>query len=843
MASAAVLPIDRQKEPQQSSQPLLSDEQLQARIEQLKAQLKPNNENLNDLAPELVGELRSLVVIYREEGIVARRTEIRRIRQARLFWQGIQYGWWNPTDNTWRVPGESVEYDDEALQSGPRYQYVTNLFQAFGLSFITVFSQGIPHLVFYPQSSESLVDIATAKAANDVASLIEDNNDILEQLTKIALLLFTDGKLGGYVRFVRDGERFGYKEEPNFSESNVSLGEEAYVCPQCGTKVPSTAAGEGGGQPGEGESSPAPVCPNCGTQLQAADLTGGTMPSVSVTGQRSVANGKELISFIDGLQLNTPVWANEQSEFPWLQWQLETHIAKLKASYPHVRDKIQMGGPIQADDIYARGTRVAVSQGQPLTHPGDALFNLITFSRTWIRKWAFEQIEDKQKRETLKALFPEGCYVAFAGETYCESRSEKMDDHWRVLHAFPGDGQNRPAFGSSLVDVQEQYNTKRNILCENHEFGIPPIYADPQVLDFDALATQTAEPAAHYPARARPGQPLAASFFQPAPATAPPDMIADMQDLIGPIAQFLSGLFPSLYGAGGAEDQKTATGYIKSFQQAMGRVGLTWRRFKEFYAEIMLLSVRCFQQNRQDDTEIPQLGDSGDFESKWIRLDELRGNIICRAETDEQYPRMKSEQRAVAQELMQFAATDPALQQLVSIPENMQWLIEVFGVTDLELPDADSRTKQMRETEALLKGQPAPMPGPNGQMTLQPSVPIEPDLDQHQAHMETIKIWASKDAGMKALASNPMGFANVKAHYMAHKQALDANQQSQNKPPSLSGNIKDMPDSGKIQAYAQSGIKVTPQDLMLEKLKEVMTKQATKPAAPPHPGGTNGPNK
>ncbi|MFI5104654.1 MAG: hypothetical protein ACHP79_07000 [Terriglobales bacterium] len=55
--------------------------------------LGPNNERLDDVKPELVNALRELVRQYRQEGVVARRHEIRRIRQARLFWQGLQYAW------------------------------------------------------------------------------------------------------------------------------------------------------------------------------------------------------------------------------------------------------------------------------------------------------------------------------------------------------------------------------------------------------------------------------------------------------------------------------------------------------------------------------------------------------------------------------------------------------------------------------------------------------------------------------------------------------------------------------------------------------------------------------
>ncbi len=53
-----------------------------------KLALGPNNERLEELRPDLVNALRELVVEYREEGMVARRHEIRRIRQARLSGKG-----------------------------------------------------------------------------------------------------------------------------------------------------------------------------------------------------------------------------------------------------------------------------------------------------------------------------------------------------------------------------------------------------------------------------------------------------------------------------------------------------------------------------------------------------------------------------------------------------------------------------------------------------------------------------------------------------------------------------------------------------------------------------------
>ena len=81
-------------------------------------------------------------------------------------------------------------------------------------------------------------------------------------------------------------------------------------------------------------------------------------------------------------------------------------MAKLRAAYPHAADKIILGGPIEAEDVYARASRVAVAQGLPSTQPSDALYNLVTFTRTWIRPWAFYAIEDAQRAPSCSRFFP-----------------------------------------------------------------------------------------------------------------------------------------------------------------------------------------------------------------------------------------------------------------------------------------------------------------------------------------------------------------------------------------------------------------------------------------------------
>jgi hypothetical protein len=339
------------------------------------------------------------------------------------------------------------------------------------------------------------------------------------------------------------------------------------------------------------------------------------------------------------------------------------------------------------------------------------------------------------------------------------------------MHAMPGDGSSgRPALGDALISVQERFNTLSNLQIETYEYGIPPIYADSEVLDFDALQSQTAEPGAHYPAKAKPGQSLAAGFFQPQAARVPPDLAGHAADLMGPVAQFLTGAFPALFG-GAMTNTSTASGYAMARDQAMGRIGLVWRRMKFFHADLMLAAVDCFRKNRPGDVEVTLLGPGAAFESKWIRLVDLKGELFSYPETDEQYPTQWADQRTVLMQLM--ANPDPRLQAVLGDPSNLGLLKRLIGLDELVIPDEESRTKQYREIAQLLQEQPVVRAdsGTGAEQVL-PSIVPDEFADNHAVELDACKRWFSSDAGQIAKIEAPAGYANVRAHAQLHEQFL-----------------------------------------------------------------------
>jgi len=734
----------------------------------------------NEQLPERLQEaLRRLVMEFGTESEVSRRQEIRRIKQAHQFWRGLQYLWWDERDQNWHLPFEQKLVDNSSVEDLPRYEFVTNIYQAFGLSLIAVLSQDVPRVRFFPSSAQAEEDVAAAKAATDVSALVERNNRIGNLIVDEAFNLWTDGKVGAYVRFVVDGQRFGFHPETEIGAREVRVGGDCYVCPECGGETASKENTEEEKQilrsaQDDNEKQPpnkGACCAHCGAVLTEEDFVAAEVITVPAAQTRlRVPNGQEVITIVGGLELKTPPWAGEMHEYPYLQWNMEVHQARLRAAYPHAADKI--GPPVASGtQEYERLARLAQLQGGPLTEGGDFNINLITFQRTWLRPWAFFALDDKALRDELLQLFPDGAYVAFAGDAYCESRNENMDDHWRVLHALPGDGSSgRPALGDSLISVQERFNTLSNLQIETYEYGIPPIYADSEVLDFDSLQNQTAEPGAHYPARAKPGQSLAAGFFQPEAAQVPPDLAEHAASLMGPVAQFLTGAFPALFG-GAMSNNDTAAGYSMARDQAMGRIGLVWRRMKFFHADIMLLAVDCFRRNRPNDVEVTLLGAGAAFESQWIRLADLKGNLFSYPETDEQYPTLWSQQRAVLLQLL--ANPDPQLQAVLAHPENMALIKRLIGLEEFVIPDEESRTKQYREIAQMVGEAPVVRRDEGSGVELMlPSVLPDEFADNHAVELEICMRWFSSDAGQVAKIDAPAGYANVRAHAMFHREYL-----------------------------------------------------------------------
>ena len=711
----------------------------------------------------LKSALKRLADEYKFEDISARREEVRKAQQAREFWRGRQYIYWSETEQSWHLP--SVDgVVTQTKEDQPKFDFVTNIYQAFGLSLIAVLSQSVPATRLQPQSVNQQGDVATAKAGNEVIRLIERNNNAQQILTDLAYYLWTDGKVGGYVRYVVDGQRFGYDEMPILEPGQMSI-PPSTICPTCLIEVPLVNSGE---------------CPNCGAPLPE-ELYAQPAYSMSYPqqlGTKRFPRGQEVVDIVGALELRTPMWANKQEEFPYLLWSVEMHSARLKAAYEHVAEKIgsQMSGV--AGETYEKHARLRIQYGGTAEGQGTHPYNsLVTYDRIWLRPWALHKIEDKGVRRELLEMFPEGVYCAFAGDVFCEARPESLDDHWVVMQAMPGDGQNRPAIGTSFISMQERFNTLANLIIENIEFGVPPIYVDSSMLNFDELVDTNAEPSTHYPVQAPPGKAIQDGFFQPRPSQIHQDAYRHMNDLLGPHGQFVTGGFPALFG-GSMQNVDTAAGYAMARDQALGRTGIMYRGIKSFWGQLMLKGINVARTHRFEDIENSILGAGGQWMGSFIQLADLQGNVQVYEDTSEQFPKLWTQQRAIMLQLLDRG--DPNIMAyLFENPDNTRELQRLLGLENFKIPFENERDKQMREITQLLAERPIEMSDNQQGVILHPSVPPDALVDNHEVEAQVTRSWLCSPEGLAAAEKTPEGWLNVRAHLEAHEAVLQQRQAAQ----------------------------------------------------------------
>jgi hypothetical protein len=469
--------------------------------------------------------------------------------------------------------------------------------------------------------------------------------------------------------------------------------------------------------------------------------------------------------------------------------------------------------------------------------------------------------------------------IAMVGKEVVEARREQLDDHWTLIPPRPGDGMHRPALGTPLIPLQEKLNDCMDYVHDAFMHLIPLKWVDAEAIDKEALQSINAKPNLYVQMKRRPDKELATNFFVEPQIQLAEGLLVYIENLFTQFSQFLCGAFPALFGGDtGAND--TLGGISIQRDQALGRLGLTWRNIKAGYANIMRQAVACAAKFRNSPMsgEVPAAG--GVKEHIRVDPEDLKGNIRCFADTEENFPESWVMQRAAWNVIMTAAASNPILQGILAVPRNLSIAKDKLGLPELAVPAAAAATKQQGETMLLLESEPMPNPAlqqakqavasigepPPGtppemqQLASQKmaagiaaipplvsSVPVDEELDDHANEMAEIKTFANTPQGIKARVENKNGWTNLMLHYREHKQALGAllkqqmaMQQPQMKPvsESISTNFKDLPPEGQAQVAQKLGIQLNAQKLAAEDAQEKLRESAppTAPGGPPAPG-------
>ena len=704
---------------------------------------------LPGLTQELETELTKIVDEFERESYASWRWQFRDVLEAESFWKDIQQGFYDFDLDLFRTP--SIKEIAPTGDSGGRFNFVTNIYRALGWTIISVLGQKIPSTVFLPSDYTNENDVVAARTASDVVPVIERNNRLGLLHMKTVYYLFTGGVCVGYVRYVQDGERFGYKDD-----EVVGMGTFG-VCPSCGEYVPVQDAAT------------PQTCPSCGESLDPGSYQTLQMPTVQST--RKTPRGQEVISIHGPLETRLPPWTQEQSELPYIGIVNEIHVSKVKSLYgkraENITGSFGSSGPYDLWDRYARLVLNEPSVG----YYSLANTNLVTVKRYWLRRSSFYLCKDRTKREALLKIFSKGAYVTIAEQTkLLDARDENMDEHLYVTRGMEGHAMFTPALGKSAISLQKRLNTLTNFIMEWVEFSAAGMgtFFNAGTININALRQQRRAPGMMYPVKLPPGTNLASQVYTDKPGQIAGEIFRHVDDL-NQFSQMVTGAVPTV--SGGTEQSLKPTTYLADREQALGKLFVPWQHLRDFWSVMMFRGVKLFAANRTDDEKYSIPGETSNEQvNKIIRLDNLQGEFDAYPEVNETFPRLWYQQQALVLELLQ--SQDPVIQGILGSSRNLPYMKAMFGLPSLYVPGEDDHAKQELEIAQLLQQQPIPQMGPMGQVTLIPSVMPDYFADDHVEHMNTVKQWAVSNEGVRAMTENPQGYKNVIAHGVMHQQMI-----------------------------------------------------------------------
>jgi hypothetical protein len=703
------------------------------------------NENLPD---EYQGWLKKILEGIAREGIYTRIEEIRKAAISRFYWRLMFDVYFDEKNTTWAQAGQGAGYGENDEQGDVSLSYPFGIYQSFGRAFIS--KVGIIAKVRFEAENKNPRGMTFATVATCMLKSIESNNCVDVFAEQVARLMWTDGRVGLYSRYVVSGSRYGYEDETHVDESTPEgLGAEDDFDPP--------------------------------------------------TKQPRVPKGGARISGYGVLNLQVPIDILEIPDFSYLRLAYEINKSASQALYPHIADLIN-GGEISPGEFeYERQTRIAVNQGvKLLSQQGSTIKDLPTLEITWIRPSKFFEITDDDCRQWFQDSFPDGCRVTYVGGTYAESRNESMDDHWTIVHPIQGDGQMTPACGQIMIPIQDALIDMTDMRMETYLKAIPPIYGLKEVFDFAAMAKQASVPGQNWPVKNPPeGMKVSDCAWQPTPGQLPPDAVEFYGQLAGPLPQSMSGLFPAAIG-----EQEPATetlgGTLALRDASLGQQGVAWRAFRRAYCRSCEQLIRIEAYYKQAAGPTAKFTVQG--HAYEVDLEDLRdANLTCVPASDQDFPETYGEQQRNFQWLASQAVQgDQNAAAIMSEKGNAPLYEKYLGIPGLVIPGAASIEKQNREIQQLLESVPvptanyasfqqmnqmAPMLGKPPQDPMDPnfppdaltklftpSVPIDPFSDDSPVEFQAGIEWMNSIEGQSAKEENPKGYLNVKLHLILHQQ-------------------------------------------------------------------------
>lgn len=763
-----------------------------------------------DLTDELKQKLGIILDAIDLEDVVTRERQIRKYRYFKLLWEGFSQTWWDDVARDWRVYDQNAALNDN---QGGYYDKPINVLRAYLESIIAALSITVPPVTCYPDDATNPLDLETAKAGDKISALVYRHNNV-SLLWLHALYVFcTEGPVFAY-SYPKEDFAYGTYEEKQFKDEN----EQKFVCPHCQVQLDDaimagappelvddmTNQNEAFTQELQDQYQPDDVdaelqnliqnenmivCPQCAAELDPS-MEKSNFVVRKLVGITKKPKTRQCIEVYGGLYVKIPNWAMAQKDCPYLRFSYETHYVCAIDKYPNLRKSGKLGpngmgrGP---DDPYEQYARLNPQ------YRGEYPDSTVTVNNYWIRPEMYNVLRTEEDVKDFKTKWPNGVKVVRVNDTVVDAVNESLDDCWTVTYNPMADYLVHDPLAESLVSVQDITNTLISLVLQTIEHGIPQTFVSPAVLNLDAYSQTEATPGALTATKANFNKPISEGFQTIQTATLSQEVLP-FANKIQELGQLVTGALPSLFG-GQLDGSKTASEYSMSRAQALQRLQNTWKIFTVWWKEIFGKVIPAYIECLHEDERFVTKGEQGDFLNVYVKKAELQGKIgNVELEANENLPITYAQIKDIVMKM--FELNNPEILEALASPENMPILKKVLGLDAFVIPGESDRQKQYEEIKELTASKPLVVP-PDPMMIDQmvqsgqipppemmeeqekPSVPIDPDVDNHEIEAFICRTYLVSDAGRYEKVNNPKGYRNVLLHMKEHQKIIQQQQMQQ----------------------------------------------------------------
>lgn len=510
------------------------------------------------------------------------------------------------------------------------------------------------------------------------------------------------------------------------------------------------------------------------------------------------------------LETKCPVMARTLGDCPYFIITKDPHIYTAKIEHPDFADKImESGDDGLADTQFERLARIGALQGQTATFLSTDTYSCYSENKfCWFRPAMFMSkkldagYKDGTLRDALMQIFPDGCLVEFVGTTYVGSANQSMDDAIGVDFPYAGEGMARPSIMDPAVQIQDDFNDDMNNYHEVKVFGWPSTWLHASKADLKAINDQVAAPYAFraFKEAPRAEQKMADMLWREPDPAIPASFMEHTEYMATQLLQFILAIPSAVQGAG-MPDQKTKGGYQEAIYQAMGQLGVIFGAIQRLYSKVIKQAAVLASKDAQDGQTLMVPSRGGAVTLKMSDLG--KGRFLCHPDEDSGYPESTMQKRMTLQSVFELAFKDPVIAQaILQSPDNWDYIFRTYGISELTIPEATVRRKQLAEIELLLQQSPVgPTPEELEEAQVQhavqtamsktqgqpPPPPFDPQslmhssiqpgpLDYHEWEFEECREYMSDWAKVQQqiASGNEAGLQNLLLHAMEHQKQIAA---------------------------------------------------------------------